>query len=360
MIKKILFALLFTPSIAFAQPFKGVDLLGLGMMDAGMIAQELDSNSVIGVLDVTFKDPYPKIQQLIDSHKVIGFRVHLIDGTVNNHACSGDVTSLATLSARAKKAFNFFVTHNPSIQIYLSPVLEHGCNNPSVVNGWYAQLRKDAPGVGLVCSPDSHGYCPPDVHKELHGNTGSAPFRSNDGADVFSSTPDYQNSGSLMTFAWSYCNNGRLSSEKPGDSIPLPTQRRNFCSREEIRHEVRIMRTPQASPTMLCADIKPPDIGKPRAENYGVGQGDPRQNKPMVILTKNYSRMSIQTIAGKEVGCFKYFGSFGTNQSRLYEGNCSGKNPTELQDLLGGEWGKIVSGKDCYKYNPIRRLGVYR
>lgn len=344
-----------------APTYRGIDVLGLAKQDVRMIAQEIDPGTAIGVLKKTFGPEEPAEQVLINTHKVSCFRVQLIDGTVNNHACAGNVTSLSVLRQRAQEAKVFFIDHNPGQCAYLSPVLEHGCTNHAVVDGWFNLLHKEFPQFGVVCSSNGRGYCPPNVLKEVHGNTGSAPFRSNDGADVFASPPEYQNSGSVMTLAWSYCANGRLSSEKPGTPVPPPTQRVNWCTRDQFRHMVRIMRPVQPKPQgLLCKDIVSPNINKPRSENYGIGHGDSRQDKPMVILSRRYPRLSIQTLGNKEVGCFKYFGTYGTNQSRLYEGNCSGKSAPQLQDLLGGEWGKIISGKDCYNYNSIRRQGMYR
>lgn len=346
---------------------KGYDFLGLAKQDCSYIAKAIDSGTAIGVLQGTFGDIRPCLKTILDTGKIIAVRTHSIDGTVSNHACSGNVVSLGYLSQKLK-IMRAFALNYPKIKWYDSPVLEHGCRDPRIVNGWFAQIKKDWPETTPVCSSNGQGYCPSGILKENHGG-GAGDVTSGDGVSTFdantlATTKDSINfleSGKVMSLAWHNCCNGRLTSEKPGTPVPPPTQRKNWCSRDEIDHLVRIMRTPPAKPIIAgCRDILSPNIGKPRSENYGIGHGDTRQNKPMLILDKNYGGFNITRLDGRTVGCFSPYGTYAGGGYRYYEGNCSGKNPVELMDLLGSEWGKITHGNQCYIYNPIRRLGVYR
>lgn len=342
-------------------PIYGLDILGLAKHDANMISQELDSNSVIGVLMGTFGDIRPNLSILIKTGKVIAVRLHGIDGTTNNHGCFGSVTDPNFLIGKLKIA-KAFADQYPQVKWYFSPVLEHGCTQSSIVQTWYNLTRKYFPQATPVCSSNGVGVCIAGMLRENHGG-GSGQIVSGDGISTFDTDSiAYRSAGSVLVLSWHNCCNGRLTSEKPGGPVPPPTQRVNWCQQDEIRHLVRILRAPAPKPVVAgCRDILPPDIGKPRSENYGIGHGDTRQNKPMVILSKaGLRQLNIQSLGGQTVGCFSEYGPYAGGGERYYEGNCSGKNPTQLQDLLGSEWGKLTSGNQCYIWNSIRRLGVFR
>lgn len=348
-------------TVTASLPIYGMDILGLAKQNINYLCAESDKNGAGGELAGTFGDIRPKLSTWAACSNQVANRVHLIDGTVNNHACSGNVTNSSLLIKKAQLMRAFMPMAASIKKWYCSPVLEHGCTSSSIVNKWYAILQKYWPECISVCSSNGKGYCPKGVLKENHGG-GHGDITSGDGISTFDADSiDFRSSAKVMALSWHNCMNGRLTSEKPGQPVPLPPNRVNWCSQEEIRHAVRIMREPSPKPALLgCKDILPPNIGKPRSENYGVGHGDNRQNKPMLILKQKTSRFSLQKITGQEVGCFSNYQPPATPGQRYYEGNCSGKNPTELQDLLGSEWGKLVGGGQCYIYNPIRRLGVYR
>lgn len=344
-------------SAPIVDPQYGYDFLGLGMQDCSMVAQEIDPSSTIGVLDVTFKDPRPCLTQLIATGKVISIRVHLIDGTVNNHQCSSQ-ENINNVIAGAKRWAQFSAQH-PEIKFYVSPFLEWGCKDSNLFHKAFEALGQYFNSAIPVCS-SLIGGCPNGATKiEGHGNIGHADIRSNDGASLFDADSwSYRQSGNNLVLGWTNCMNGRVSGEH---STPLPPlQRKDWCTRAEVRQVVRIMREPEPKPILAnCDDIKAPDINKTNAEYYGAGHDDGRGNKPLLILKNSYPRLSIQTTGGKEVGCFKYFGPYQGGGQRHYEGTCSGKSPVALMDALGGEWGKVIGNKLCLIYNSIRRQGSF-
>lgn len=350
---------LFVIEACRAEPIRGLDPLGKAKQNCQMLIQEMDPNSATGELDMTFGDPYPCMNREAASGKVVANRIHLIDGTPNNHACSGNVTNFTLITQRATR-FKKWCDNHKAIKCYLSPILEPSCRDVSIVNKQNAAARKGAPEIPIVCD-SIVGVCGDADIKETHGNDGHSQIRSNDGNSIYdSNSAVYRNSGSILTLAWSHCDNGRVSGEHPGDSVPPPTQRVNWCTRDEIRQKVRLMREPEPKPTIPnCMNINAPSISKTNAEYYGINHDDGRGNKPMLILPNKYNRMSIQKLNGKEVGCFKYYDTYAGDGQRHYEGNCSKLTPPQLMDLLGGEWGKVVVGKDCYLWNAIRRLGTF-
>ena len=342
-------------------PVYGLDLLGLAKLDAETIAKQIDNNSAIGALAGTFGDIRPNLARLLDTQKVVAVRIHLIDGTPLNHACAGNVTSLSLLKKKIALVKNLMQQY-ANVTVYLSPVLEYSCKDQNIVNAWFALINHDYPTAIPVCSTNGQGFCPSGVLKEMHGG-GSGDVVSGDGVSTFDTNSiKYRSAGKYLVLSWHNCCNGRLTSEKQEDYVPPPPLRKNFCVTDETEQLVRILRPPPPTPTLSgCPVIDKPDINKPRSENYGSASKDTRQNKNAMILTKKFSKMSIQRLDGKEVGCFLRYDPPATTGYRYYEGNCSGKNPIQLMDSLGGnEWGKVVSGKSCYIFNSIRRLGVYR
>lgn len=355
------FVLVLTALQCSATPIYGLDSLGLAKQSINYLCAESDKYAGGGELAGTFGDIRPNLKKWAACSNQIANRVHLIDGTPSNHACSGNVTSLSFLSKKAK-TMRAFMPEAPSIQHwYVSPVLEQGCKDKNIVNGWFKQLKKDWPEATPVCSSNGQGYCPPGVLREDHGG-GWGDITSNDGVSIFDTdSMKYLGSGKVLTLAWSNCDNGRVTGEHPGDPVPLPPNRVNWCTQNEYRQKVRMLRTPPPFPSIPgCQIITQPDTSKVNAEFYGKGHDDGRGNKPMLIMKGHYGQISIQKLNGEEVGCFKPYNPPATNGYRYYEGNCSGKTPDQLMDLLGGEYGKLVSGSNCYIWNSIRRLGTYR
>lgn len=183
--------------------------------------RDYSSVQVVGVLDSTFGDPYPK---LVKFKRLKLIRVHLLNGTLNNHTCQPRYTQLI----RAKNRLYRFSLNHPKIDIYASPSLEHGCTRRGVVHRWFSKLTKFIP----VCSAYK-GYCPKNVLIEKHGSNAKGDIASNDGAILGTLR------GVQLNLLWHPCMNGRIGL---GAEPTTPRERTNFCTTRQIsslRHKLR-------------------------------------------------------------------------------------------------------------------------
>lgn len=165
------------------------------------------------MLDHTFGNPYPKLSKFRHLKSV---RVHILNGTLANHACQPRYGQLI----RGKNRLYQFSLNRPKIAIYASPSLEHGCTRRGVVKRWLSKLTKFIP----VCSAYK-GYCPSSVLIEKHGANAKGDIASNDGA------PLGKLRGEQLNLLWHPCMNGRATLLP--DKTP-PKERVNFCTTYQI------------------------------------------------------------------------------------------------------------------------------
>jgi len=356
---RLILLLAFICSSAVADPMYGHDVIILGGQSKNALSQ-IGEGRAIGFLDIL--NPYPNLEFLWNKKHPQAFRGHLIDGTVNGHACSGNATNLPMIRKAARKFQAFCDGKNT--KCFVSPVLEHGCKNKALVDKWFAILRKEAPRMQYVCSA-LNAYCPSNVLIEKHGNKTKADIVSNDGNSIYDGDTYTRTSngmikdmqGSVITFAWSNCDNGRTTGEKV--FVPI-SNRVNWCKPEDYQQKEKLLGLPDNMPSIEgCKPFKGKELLKTNAEYYGKTD-DGRGNKPLLILNKNYGRISIQKLDGKEVACAKYYGPFSGGGFRHYVGSCSGENPVELLKDFGGEWGLAKAGGKCWLVNAVRRQGFFR
>jgi hypothetical protein len=217
---------------------KGLDVLALARTDPTILIDNVDNNYAIGVLDVSFGDPYPNLKLLLDSKKFTSVRMHLLNGTANNHRCVWPVNGTTELLKRAKK-LKSFADNYPDIKWYVSPVLESGCISKPLINSWFDTLRKVSKTFIPVCS-SIVGNCPRNVLIEIHGNDKVvADIRSNDGNSILDADMFYYNrSARKIRFGWIPCMNGR----KPGQINPPLSGRQNWCKEADIKQVVKLLR----------------------------------------------------------------------------------------------------------------------
>lgn len=188
-----------------------MDLLGLARLE--LRNHVYSSVYAVGILDHTFGNPYSRLARFKHLKAV---RVHLLNGTLNNHACAPKYPQLI----RAKnRLLQFSVTH-PKTAVYASPSLEHGCSRKGVVSRWFSKLKEFIP----VCSAYK-GYCPPSVLIEKHGSNAKGDIASNDGAELGKLR------GKIINLVWHPCMNGRQ------DLLPNPTppkRRKYFCTTQQV------------------------------------------------------------------------------------------------------------------------------
>lgn len=353
-------------SKAEAEPLYGADVLGLAKQDTKMIAQEMWPNSVMGVLAGTFGPVIKPLEDTInDSNgKVIGYRAHLGNGTcLRNGVCGpGEFppTDFKTMRKRARD-FHDLNSRHPGLKCWLSPYLEQDEKRKEVVNKWVKIIREEAPECTVVISAFT-GFRPkgPGILQEYHGNTNKGDITSNDGQDIFQTDAQkYLKNATVISFLWTPRDNLRLDSEKT--FIP-PLKRKEKLEREHMVHKRRLLEpvAPVPSAPATCKkviQIKSPEIGKVRSEDYGSQATDNRSGTPLLITKMKTDKFSVRNSLGEEVACAKYFGPF--NQFyRYYVGSCSGEDATRLMNKLKNEWGFWESKGTCYLYNSIRRNGA--
>lgn len=363
----------FTCSVAFAQRMQGYDALALAKYcDVYLKSPRLPA---VSTLLNTFDDPLPCIEKAIRRGGIELVQIDLIDATCwRNRVCPAGVPKPDDLGAISKRAQNVnnFALRFPQVEWWISPSLEHDIKDRNKVQQMMNAAQKGCPVCKIINSPFSGARNEPF---ELHGTKVRAFAVSGDGASSFDSDTlesdnngfNHAKSGSDQTYMWFNELNLRCTGEK---KFTPPLQRTERPTVWQFRQAYLITQKEQPKPQApsqckKVLELKSPEIYKPNAESYCNGvPKDSRSNKPLLILKKSGKRgdkIKVLSKSGKEVGCFMYYGDFEKGLHRWYMGNCSGQNPVELYDALGGEWGFVQLNKDtCLLTNSVRRLGVYR
>ena len=340
----------------------GVDALALAKHNPRVLSEELYGNSVLGFLDATFGDPYPNLEHVLRSGKVVAVRAHLIDGTcIRNRVCEAGAPGYGdnrSLRARAQRLARFAAKY-PAVKWYVSPFLEHDERNQARVQSWYQVLREAFPAASPVCSAFT-GHCPRGVLIEKHGGA-PGDITSPDGISHFDMNSEkVRNAGRLISFSWIPENNCRVSGEK---TFTMPKRRVNCPTRPLIRQQMALLRPSAPRPVVAgCKPVGAPELLKTNAEYYGEAQDDGRGNKLLLISQKRYPKLELFTLGGRKVGHISYYGPFDGGGYRHYIGGRYGsnQNPVQLMNEFGGEWGLLRGGGVCYIVNAIRRQGTFR
>lgn len=357
-------ALLLIGEIASGDPILGVDILALAKQDIKMLAQNINSNSAIGVLEGTFGPAIPPLEKLIIAKKPQAFRAHLTNGTCfRNRVCEAGEPAANDFKAMRRRAIAFENLHQkyPAVTCYLSPRLEHDEKNKELVSKWFQIIKDSAPSCVAVCSAFT-GYCPTGVLIEKHGNSSKGDVVSNDGADGFQTdVQKYLAHGKILSLFWTPRMNLRLDSDK---SFTPPSKRTEKLRKDDIIHINRLFEPVQEVPSSpkVCSktmNLSGQEIGKPRSEDYGEKATDRRSATPLLIAKVKVSKFNIYSTTNRIVACAKYFGPF-NGLNRYYVGSCSGDNAVTLMDKLGNEWGFWEDNHKCYLYNSIRRSGIMK
>lgn len=360
--------------------YKGYDALALARYcDVYLSAPRLEA---VSTLLSTFGDPLPCIKKALDRGGLRLVQVDLIDATCwRNKVCEAGAPKpddLRVIEARARRV-QVLANAFKDVQFQVSPALEHDIKDINKVRAMLAAAKKGCPLCTTVNSPFS-GARPPNTNLELHGTKVRAWSVSGDGASMFDADNkdsdnngfNHTRSGSFSTYAWFNSLNLRCTGEK---TFVPPAKRTNQPTRDEFTQAARLFVREESKPLPppLCrstrdVDGKRGEITKPNAEDYCNGNAnekDARGNRPLLIIRKSGARgerAKIYNSNSKEVGCFKYWGTYTTaGTHRWYVGDCSGESPVQLMNELGSEWGFVqFKDKSCIRFNSIRREGVYR
>lgn len=360
----LMFLLALAP-VVFAEPLQGYDILGLAKQDVKMISQIIEPGKAIGVLEGTFGPSIPPLEKLINSGKVIAFRVHLTNGTCQrNHNCEKGEPGPNDINAIAKRAKAFESLHlrHPEVKCFLSPRLEHDEKNKELVNLWFQKIKEFAPSCVATCS-NFTGYCPASL-SEKHGNDANADIVSNDGQSLFDAdTSSYWNHGKIISFAWIHRFNLRLTSEK---TWTPPSKRTHRVSKDDILQINALMKPVEPIPTQpksckVLIKIIKPELLKSNAEDYANGQ--PRDNRAVLLIKKKYQNgFAVISPSDKKIACASNIHNLPPlgNLNRYYLGECSNKSNWRVFKDAGSEWVFYKNGSNCFLGNAIRRLGYFR
>jgi hypothetical protein len=370
---------------SFEQPnYKiGYDVLGLAKYcNEYLAAPRLP---YVSTLMRTFGDPIPCLKQDIARGGKTDIQINLRDATCwRNKKCPPGTPSLTDWNDIKKLATivnNQIAVPNPNIQVYISPYLEHDIKDPKVIQKACAVSLAACKSCKCVNEPFS-GTKTTGFELELHGTKKiDAEWASGDGASMFDGDNrkndgnqfQHRKAGKKGTAGWWNSLNLRCQGEKTFTPIEKRTERPSGDEFRQAYQTLMYEEPPVPAAPALCKSVREVDgskgeIYKPNAEDYCNGQegeNDPRGDRPLLIIRKGGSRgdkVKVYSSLGREVGCFKYYGTFTTpGTHRWYVGDCSGQKPFALYKNLGNEWGFVaLGGGQCLRFNVLRRMGIYR
>jgi len=359
----------------------GYDVIGLAKYcEEYLAAPKLPK---VSTLLRSFGDPLPCIDKALARGGLTDVQYNLRDATCfRNNVCSSGTPSLTDWGDMTKLAqqVNKRAVANPSVRHWISPYLEHDFKDASVIKKACQVSLAACPTCKCVNEPFS-GAKNTGYPLELHGTKTSAWSVSGDGASMFDGDNikddgnnfQHRLSGSEQTYGWWNALNLRCQGEKTFLSIDKRTTRPNSDQFNQAYKTLVSQEDPVPAAPAVCRRVRTVDGGKgeilkPNAEKYCNGQQgehDARGDKPLLIIRKAGRRgdkIKILSSSGKEVGCFKYYGTFTTpGTHRWYVGDCSGQKPFALYKALGNEWGFAhLGGGQCLRFNALRRMGIYR
>jgi hypothetical protein len=378
-ILRFFFACLVSSQLAVAESTPGYDVLGLAKYcDRYLQAPRLPQ---VSVLLRSFGDPLPCIDRDLARGGKEKVQYVLRDATCwRNKKCPPGTPSLTDWNDIKKLALqvNKYAIKYPNVKHEISVYLEHDFKDANIIKKACSVSLQACPSCSCINEPFS-GTKNTGFPLELHNTKVSAWSVSGDGASMFDGDNikndgnnfQHRIAGSDSTYAWWDALNLRCQGMKT--FVPI-NQRTARPTADQFKQAHKIMTTeedtvpvaPARCKSVRTVDGKKGEILKPNAEEYcNPESADPRGDKPLLIIRKGGKKgdkMKVYNSAGKEVGCFAYYGTFETpGTHRWYVGNCSGQAPYQLYQALGSEWGFVDSGGgSCIRVNALRRMGTYR
>lgn len=346
------------------------------------ILEEIESLPyyVGGNLDWTFGESLTNIEAILNSKKVIAWRVHFFNGPGLRNAQLGSYEPTRGMSVQSFDSLwrngggglasflrdrvtlycELFAKH-PETTLYISPTLEHNLSE----QGFRAQesvVKNACPSAIIVNNPMNNGLLS-GVVNEGHGTSYGGPegsIVSTDGVEAMDANiPAYISSHQQMKFIflWSYPFNGRCE-EKFQD----PRERTRWASESMIK-DLFIYPKPLPEAPPAAFPIVSPRIWKPWAEDKCEGDG--RANKPVYITPYKGSEIKILSGDNTPIGSLKYYGTFEGGGHRYYSALGSGDSGASLArksfEASGNEWVYLVEGGVKFgPFHPSMRQGVMK
>lgn len=349
----------------------GLDLLGLAhrLFPFERILREVPKECPIGWFWSTFGDSRDRFNRLIES----GFRVFRIQMYWSDQHRLVEPDVLRAGLEQVKQ-----VLRNRDVKLYISPSCEHAERNLFAVEQRLELVTRIVPYAIPVNNPwKGHGADVPGQLHEYHGaNPGQCSLTSTDGTNIYDIDAaqwvrKYGNK-EHPCFLWASRFNLREIGD-PGQKPPVINNRKAVPSIGYLRSVLRL-RKPMGeapSPKFDATPFQSPNIYKTHAEDDQEPSeslpDETRENRPVLIIRPNVSKVDVITFDGKVIGRFPRYGSFPGGFFRYYAGVPGGIG---LYGYELGEKAERVSGSEFVWFragnkifgpvHPAFRAGVYR
>lgn len=381
--------LLFTMVItsASAQDI-GLDVLALQKRRFPVkdVVEMAPDNFVVGTLDWTFGTSLAPIRRVLDTGKVLRWRLHFFNGPGlrNNQLGTYEphygyhIASFAKaweqrneklvghLRKRVELYCALFAKY-PGVTLEISPTLEHNLT-ARAFREQVKVVRRACPLAVIVDNPvggvRTSGL---KLKVERHGvkATVSAPCNASlDGdsvedIDLLAYKRKFQHCTVLI---WSRVLNCRLAS----GSFIDPRKRKACPTRDQMRAMFEYMKPlPEAPQVAECRAVVAPRLWKSFADYHGTF--DIKANKPVWLSPARIEGLEVRALNRKLIGYLSYLGTFDGGGYRYYSGLGGNSTAMDLVDMAKSENGNenpfvtLHEGGQCFgPINPLLRYGFYR
>lgn len=330
----------------------GLDLLGWSAKawkPAPTIA-EFPSQFALGVFARAFGDAMPRVRLLLDSGKVSALRVQI--WWDNNHK----IAPLDYLK-RELPRWESLARQYPHIPFFISHSCEYSETSRKEVTKRVNLVLSLCPSCTVVQTPMHSPVVAGVGLIEEHGSKAKAKgIASTDGNEICQMDAEKwvaKNSEAQIVFGWACRFNGR-----DAHTMAPPLARTSFPTAKYMQAIIRLM-YPKGVPPSPVFDSRPPqgkELWKAMAEDQ---KGDPRANKPVVMLPKKYKALDIVTFDGQLVTKLPLYPDTNPHSlERYYAQDLWGYEIAEkAQKLSGSEFVWIKNG-GIGPIHPAFRLGT--
>jgi hypothetical protein len=339
-----------------------------------------------GNLDWTFGTRLTPVKKVLDTGKVIQWRVHFFNGPGLRNGQLGRYEPHAGMTIKSFNAaweagggklrrhlrdrvrlYCQLLEGYPAVALEMSPTLEHNLTSRAF-RKQAAVIRENCPRAVIVDNPVGGVRSTPGFKIERHGTAVKglkAPCNvSLDGDEALDANiPAYLASNPNCTrYLWTHKFNGRLTK----GSFVDPRKRKAWPTPQIFRTLLAYARPLPYMPLADgCIPIRSPHLWKVSADDHGTG--DIRANKPLWISPRSFSQALVLTALGRlRIGTLDYYGPFDGGGIRYYSGLGSGLygiEMTEKSETLSGSPYVVIKedGGRCFgPFAPHHRHGYFR
>lgn len=333
---------------------KGLDLLGIAHKN-WKIAPTLalfPDGFALGCFARTFGDAMPRVRQFLDSGKVSAFR---LQAWWDNAHRIADMVYLKKELPR----WESLAKQYPHIPFYISHSCEYSEKNRKEVIRRVSLVQNLCPSCKVVQTPMHSPVVKGVGFVEWHGSKAQAKagqIASTDGNEICqmnSAKWMQDNAAAELVFGWNAEFNGRHA-----HTTEPPMARDSFPNGKYVQATIRQMMPKGVMPVpqFEARNFKGKELYKVMAEDQ---KGDPRSNKPVIMLSKKVSSLDLVTFDNQVVTTFKLFPDpIPHSLERYYSPGLWGYEiAKKAYDLSGSEFVWIKAGKEFVQgLHPAFRL----